>query len=815
MNIQLLRFNNYYNRVFKQIDEPEWDRDSIVAEQRNVNFNPNDGVNTSIVLNITLSSIDVEPNYAVVFDNENEIISRWFIIEAVRTRLNQYALTLRRDLLADYYDSIVNAPTFIEKATVGFGNPLLFNSEDMTFNQIKTRETPIWDKTQCAWIVGYIESNTPSTTITAQLDKKYVIEKASIDLLPLYNRLTPDKVFNALNVDSVSLDLKYMAKGADPSANQNLAWVDFNENGYLASGRTGGGVSQMEKSRLRSTKYGEDWAWQKGKNLNNAAGPVAREASAIYKNQKEAFLTALYQQTALGRPEELSEFLSTYPESGVIVKIGNSYKKIRRVSLGSTYLAIKPTGELLNLFINMANNMSELEVLGWILGVPDNAGFTLNCYQNSYQLVIEDISVPRQSVKVVIPGPENRNHLEDAPYDMFCIPYQPSGYTRYFTCEHAGGVNQRVINSEAAMAIAEKISLTLGSQLYDIQLLPYCPVQEVIYERGVNLYTSNYNVEGVDFSIIEGGEGSTRTAENAMIWCRYSQFSTTMDYNISVGPEPKIEAMCDMYRLVSPNYNGQFQFNHVMNEGVEYFEIECSYKPYNPYIHIAPNFKGLYGADYNDARGLICGGDFSLPTMSSAWTNYEINNKNYLNAFNRQIQNLEINNKYQKQSDIWAAVAGTVQGGVSGATTGFVAGGGVGAAIGGTAGTLISAAGGVADVSINEKLRSEALDYTKDQFGYTLGNIAAMPDSLTRVSAFNINNKVFPILEYYTCSDIEKQALRDKIKYNGMTVMKIGTINEYLQPTETYIKGRLIRLDGFDNHTTIEIANELNKGFYI
>ena len=45
--------------------------------------------------------------------------------------------------------------------------------------------------------------------------------------------------------------------------------------------------------------------------------------------------------------------------------------------------------------------------------------------------------------------------------------------------------------------------------------------------------------------------------------------------------------------------------------------------------------------------------------------------------------------------------------------------------------------------------------------------------------------------------------------------MTIGTINDYIQEEPTYIKGQLIRLEDFDNHTTIEIANELNKGFYI
>ena len=52
-------------------------------------------------------------------------------------------------------------------------------------------------------------------------------------------------------------------------------------------------------------------------------------------------------------------------------------------------------------------------------------------------------------------------------------------------------------------------------------------------------------------------------------------------------------------------------------------------QPYQPYIHLNPNFGSLYGEDFNDARGLILGGDFSIATLSNEWKNYETQNKNY------------------------------------------------------------------------------------------------------------------------------------------------------------------------------------------
>ena len=105
-------------------------------------------------------------------------------------------------------------------------------------------------------------------------------------------------------------------------------------------------------------------------------------------------------------------------------------------------------------------------------------------------------------------------------------------------------------------------------------------------------------------------------------------------------------------------------------------------------------------------------------------------------------------------------------------------------------------------------------------FNYNLQNIAARPDTLVNVSSFNIINKKFPFIEYYTCSDIEKEALRNKIKYEGMTIMTIGKLNDYIDsPIDgpNYFKGQLIQaLDVVDDfHIVDAIGVELEKGIYL
>ena len=137
----------------------------------------------------------------------------------------------------------------------------------------------------------------------------------------------------------------------------------------------------------------------------------------------------------------------------------------------------------------------------------------------------------------------------------------------------------------------------------------------------------------------------------------------------------------------------------------------------------------------------------------------------------------------------------------------------IGAAVGG----VVSAVGGALDVGINEKLRAEAMDYKRDMFGMQMGNIQALPSNITKTTAFTYNNKIFPILEYYTCTDEEKTALTNKLKYNGMTVGRIGKIADYLaNANDQYIKGRIIRIEGVsdDFHYYKAISDEIYKGAF-
>lgn len=442
-------------------------------------------------------------------------------------------------------------------------------------------------------------------------------------------------------------------------------------------------------------------------------------------------------------------------------------------------------------------------------------GFSLSYRQWTVSPYLVEVSTSDLTICGTIKT--TRKQLVDAPYCMFAIPFSPTNI-------RLANSSDIISDTDSALAFARCISAIGGDYCYDVQLLPYCPRPGLWSGSRINL-TSNDLIEGRDYTYYGSKADSSDTIETVMgviLWCSKSDFNTGVTVSLdsgTTGIERKVKSETEMYRLCSPNYAASFEFNAAKNYGVTYIDIDCSYKPYNPYIHANPVFGGIYGADTNDTRGLVCQGDFSLPQSSEQWKQYELNNKNYQASFDRQIENMDVMHKYDKIENYTTAGIGVVQGAIGGA----VVGGGVGAVAGG----LLSAGGGIADIYLNEKRFGENKAFAKDEFRYQLDNIKARPNTLGKVSAYNPNNKIFLFIERYHATNEEVQALKDQVYYGGMTVGRIGTIREFLSNNSGYtpanettyrnfIKGKIIRIDVSDDaHLVKEILNEVNDGVYI
>ena len=157
MRVALLHYNNYYNRIVKRSTLAEY-RAAAIYTLPDVNFKPNDSCYTDQIVNISDS---INPDYVVITDTVNNVetlSSRWFILESKRLRGSQYRLQLRRDVFADYNEIVRSSTLFCEKGHVPQTDPLIFNSEGNTYNQIKTSEHLLQDATKCAWLVGYCDN---------------------------------------------------------------------------------------------------------------------------------------------------------------------------------------------------------------------------------------------------------------------------------------------------------------------------------------------------------------------------------------------------------------------------------------------------------------------------------------------------------------------------------------------------------------------------------------------------------------------------------------------------------------------------------
>lgn len=784
--VLLSNYNNYYNRTYKKHNTYQEyinaSASNILGIEKSYNFNIKDGVNLDHIFNVD-SNVD-DPNYCLLLnETDNSIASRWFVVEWEKVRGNQYHAILRRDLLADNYEAITTAPCFIEKGYVGPQDSAIFNKENITVNQIKTKETLLKDDSNTAWIVGYIAKDHPALsdkTFTYNPDVDITVSGNFSDWQ--YANLVNGTEHITINPTSPNNSMRFLLHYIAQLSGYSYEFMFNYSSGSAYENNTPRDfwwTSKEDCDTYRNSDWRSsiDWDTCLSKVLLDKPTWVSRteyDEIMSFIGKKVQFQDGVYEFTLTQNVNALQDDWSYWNS-------GNLYDYLYGIVNAGLPNGIQGT---------------EYYPVAYRL------------YLTKFTIVARQLQNIKGTYKYSIP--QTTKLLNDAPYKMFCIPYYKDGQYLFQVNDTQ---HRYTLDNDIMLTWSFNIATELGNSLYDLQILPYCPISN---------WRGNANVAGI-FSIdkSENVDYTTLLDSNNKVvgvcsWCDVSSKEQFLKYPIDI-MDYKVENECDMYRLCSPNYASVFEFNPAKNNGVEGYIVRYTYKPYQPFINVAPKFSRLYGNDFKDNRGLILSGDFSLPIVTDAWVNYQLQNKNYLLSFDRQIENMEVNYGWQRSQGIANAVVGTIQGGTTGAMAGGMTGGATGAVIGGVLGTGASLAGGIADLNMQSGLHNEALDFARDNFGFQLGNIKALPNTLNKVSSIVANSKLFPFVEYYTCTEEERQAFVDKIKYNGMSIGRIGHIIDFKNPSEqTYVKGQLIRLEGkYDTHEINEIANEFMKGWYI
>lgn len=651
-------------------------REYFVAE--NINFNRNDEVVSEVVGN----DVPFNPDYLLVLDPSNdEIVSRWFVIKQARIRDGQFQYALKRDVIYDKLDTLLDAPIYVHKGMLEESDPFVVNSEGMTVNQVKKSEIPLQDETANAFVVGYFAKNTPATTVNGDLGLKVDIPA------------------NAATVNGQEYKMFVMFLN------------DYDESlGGVHSFALGGVFTKMMVSAISQEL-----------------------ASELYDLQLLPYFP----------------LMKLRDENGNIAL--DSLSGVEMASISQQHSTGSTTGTAL------------LDISNFV--ITESGGV----YTAKAKLNPEDLNLRRADVMGTI----------------------------------------TIVDADADITIQSQTA-TIVSNAFEV-VLTFNSLPSYIKVR----LTATATAGGSDLHIA------------TLFFVKEASFEVDIYGEINSSLSKKESSNLELYRLVSPNYQGSFEINIAKNNNsLKKFKAYCTYKPYTPYIKVAPEFEFLYGQNFGDCRGLICGGDFSLPRITDAWRQYQLENKNYQNIFNREIQNLEFNQSIEMRNQIISAVVGhftgTIAGAAGGAAMGSVAGpygAAIGAIVGGAIGGTASLVSGIVDTITLYQQQREQKSLMIDKYNYQLGNIQALPYTLTKVSAFDISSKIWPFVERYCCTDEEIQVYRDKIEFESMTVMRIDHLSNYVNKYNKlcYFKGELIRNDLISEETYFleAIYAELMKGVYI
>lgn len=847
MILHLYPNHNYQNRQIKRYDTKA-EYDAALGEpstHTGITFILGDGIRTTQVINYDIrldpdyAAGTAAPSYCVITDETNEIISRWWVVGSTTLRYGQSNLSLLRDVIADNYETIMNCPSFVKKGWLNTVNdPAIFNNEDMSFNQIKTSEMLIKDRSKSAWYVGYLSKDAGGQTITipkyAENAYTTITSLDDYDYKFYIDQGTSGAELRIANVSSFITSLFFYHWRGGVQYNFQLGW-DANGNYINPVGKK---LPDNAPNKNKEFIYDERYYALTGLLTLTHSGDYT-EGIRIKENKEQTIHDfynwmghyAQINASWLDRGRSLTDILSeneknnVLAEEGKIYRVGDSFYKMRvhKRNAFRTY-TVQNTNPYTKFIFDLAKTVPGVTVL---TDGNDLKGQAVQIQVKGEALYIAPQLLNNASITYTLPS--NRAHTDDLPYDIVAIPAHTLGRNYHLT-KTDPDFSLRTVN-----AFIKTLSGGTSTLLFDFQLLPYAPFPEsafLDYDYDPNLpgcivddYFTNTN-DSIVMDVITSRVAEETTVDRTFIFYVKDPHITKTRYTntISVPTDAvgfKTANETEVYRLCSPNYNGQFEFSATKNGGVKGWNISCTYKPFTPYIKVSPIFGNLYGQDFGDARGLICGGDFSIGQTSTAWVNYELQNKNYQNIFDRQITNMEVNNAVQRTMEKWQVWAGTIQGAGTGAAGGATVGGGYGAAIGGAIGGLASLGGGFMDRKLNEELRQEQLSFAKDNFGYQLQNIQAMPYSLTKVGSQTADYKMFPFVEYYTCTSVEKEALRSKINWNGMSIMRVGEVASFLKFEEddvgTFIQATPIRIeaDHANDRMVASIKQELETGVYM
>lgn len=808
-------FNQRNNRIYRKYDDvltySELDGVKAYSEE-NVNF----PIGDFLECDYPFGPMEIIPDYLLVGPG---LIARYFVTKITHISGTQYMYHLVRDVLADY-DTWLSDPAIIHRASeIPSTMDNSKYSKEMDLSQIKVGETLIKDRPDGrGWLVGYVSKDFlsgegASTTISSTKDK--VSTDAIIDDITEWQ----NKTFAEITSSSVSIGVNTFK--SPNGIYYNRAW-------YIHGGTFGTGSANHEYQIYQQSHT----LGFKEVNLSSLEDVLKTQLGLMLESLETSFKTS-------GAYSATSEALL---EDGWLV-LDKSTGKVYRVTDKQGTASVAPNctfenryggkgipDDFLTTFLNDTALWTGTGATFYTKAVTDFVvnWYTITAVTHSYTFT--EVTDSSTTASVVLPSAPT--DCSDSAFNIFAIPLGGNIDVNILSADGNISSTETInIDDAYSMAVAQamiktwKVDSSSASGLLDIQWLPYGP--DSIFERASDQ-------EGYRNYIYTGSDRE-KNHVGFVYWlpsCQLQKQITGEDYTIATPVDPMIARRSnetESYRLCSPNQASMFDFSAVKNNGVTGYNIDIAFKPFTPYICVAPIFAGLYGSNFDDGRGLILSGDFSLDQATKEWATYKYNNKNYELIFNRQIVSMDAENAYiartaQQQliTDYLNIAGSSARGAGVGALVGAKSTGNFAGAIGGAVlGAGTSLANGIINTSFDREnigteanLRALKRRDSIAQYQYQLGNIKARSDTVTKISSFNPNFKIYPVLEHYMCTAEDMSNYDNGVHWNGINLEKFGELNQFSMDG-TFVQATLLRDTTIPPQIFEAINDELELGIYL
>ena len=415
----------------------------------------------------------------------------------------------------------------------------------MNLNQIKQFEVPLKDETESGWVVGYIPSDAFPKVEPAydRVEKKVTIPmEADLEIDNIsdwsywkYCSNNPNYKFMADRAGKrkVTVKIRSERKYADSGRSVRCDMITADYTFYPNS--TDAGTYSQKNSGYITTSTGTlnypQW-YQDYAPVTYMQGAISASiCSKIFDpvRNNSAFNTAL--NTILGTDITIgdTEALRRLQDKIILEASTNTYYRISIISTSE--------GKPITVTSDITGGQAALNALKNAMNYTSGAGgtlqgdyttFTASNSSNSYAIQLTNVGV-----SLYVDLNSDRAHLNDAPYDMFCIPFSDTLKLKYDSTEFTCSKN-------VALSMATEIAKDLGSgTVYDVQLLPYCPNRTLV----VNSSSPSVilNLASVKYDLIK--ESVTNNPKSAVIWCTESTFQVPISTESGIIQfEPTIDA---------------------------------------------------------------------------------------------------------------------------------------------------------------------------------------------------------------------------------------------------------------------------------